>query len=316
MEEQTNEKLSLDEFKRVLEELDDDNNGNNKHINPLVEHELLKTLTRFFNEIDLVFDYIDRGILDKLNRYLKSLSKIDKMKVFVTETNDILKPYSDKISVLVTSKRKLKTSEFDFMDDIVLFGGILSFSNFKDENKNTKRSLVKYLYNIYMSVFILNLSLQNGDNVDTFTQQMTEFVKGIQERQLQEELQQQQNKENKKTTRNVSLTPSAPVLPAGTDNFSNLLGSLMQNGEIMNLATDLSRDIQSQNIDPMTLLTSIMAGKPDDRVQDLITNISSKIESKINNGQIDKNILEQQAQTILNTVQGSNGDIAKMFGSL
>jgi hypothetical protein len=90
----------------------------------------------------------------------------------------------------------------------------------------------------------------------------------------------------------------------------------MQNGEIMNLATDLSRDIQSQNIDPMMLLSSIMTGKPDDRVQNLITNISSKIETKINSGEIDKDILEQQAQTILSSVQGSNGDVTKMFGGL
>lgn len=326
MEDQNNEKLSLDEFHRVLDELDEGNADidTEKHINPLVEEELLKTLTRFFNEIDLVFDYIDRSILDKLKSYLKTLSNIEIMKTFVTETVNVLQPYADDISKIVTSQRKLKTSEFEFMDKIILFGGILSFSSFSDENKNTKRSLVKYLYNIYMSVFILNLTIQSGSNIDTFTKQMTEFVKGIQDRQNQEKQEQNQQKEKQKTkplSRNTSQgipqgIPQPQGMTQGVPNFGNLLGSLMQNGEIMNLATDLSRDIQSQNIDPMMLLSSIMTGKPDDRVQDLITNISSKIETKINSGEIDKDILEQQAQTILSSVQGSNGDVTKMFGGL
>jgi hypothetical protein len=334
---ESKESIDENELERILEEIDvnvkggdnDNEKVNNKtRINPLVEDELFAILNRFFNEIDLVFDYIDRDIVHKLNRYLKSLSNINNVEIFVTETTDILKKYGDSITKIVTTKRKLKTSDFDFMNDIVLFQGILDFSNFKQENKNTKRSLVKYLYNIYMSVFILNFSLQSNGNIDVFTQQMTDFVKDIQERQKKEE-QERQIKEQEKQKKlerlpqqirptNIlmnSTVNSIPQMPAGMGDFGNLLGTLMQNDEIMSLATDLSKDIQGENLDPMLLLSSIMSGKPDDRVQSLISNISSKIETKINNGQIDKEILEKQAQNIMNSV-GKSGDFANMFTNL
>jgi hypothetical protein len=89
----------------------------------------------------------------------------------------------------------------------------------------------------------------------------------------------------------------------------------MQNGDIMNLATELSKDIQSENLDPMTLLSSMMSGKPDNKIQKLVENITSKIETKINSGEIDQNVLEQQAQSILSTVQNTGGDFQKMFAS-
>mgnify|MGYP007112323325 FL=1 len=68
-------------------------------------------------------------------------------------------------------------------------------------------------------------------------------------------------------------------LPPVGQNFGNLMESLMQNNEIMNLATDLSRDIESQKLDPMMLLSSLMSGKPNDTVQNLVSNITNKIES-------------------------------------
>jgi len=81
------------------------------------------------------------------------------------------------------------------------------------------------------------------------------------------------------------------------------------------LATDLSKDIQDQKIDPMMLLSSIMSGKPNDTIKNLVSNITNKIESKINNGEIDKTIFEQQAKNIINSVQNSNGDMQQLFGN-
>lgn len=91
--------------------------------------------------------------------------------------------------------------------------------------------------------------------------------------------------------------------------LGNIFQSLMSNNEIMNIATDLSKDIKEENIDPMSLLSSIMSGKPNDKLNKLVSNITNKIETKINNGEIDKDALEQQAQSIMNSVKSNNSGL-------
>ena len=44
----------------------------------------------------------------------------------------------------------------------------------------------------------------------------------------------------------------------------------------------------------------------EENIQNLVSNITNKIESKINNGEIDKTVFEQQAKNIINSVQDSN----------
>ena len=280
-------------------------------INPMIESELKKTLSGFFNEIDLVFDYVDKSVVERLYKFLKDLDNSEKLRVFIINTLPILKKYETEISHVVTSKTKIKTKNLEFLKDIVLFDNILDFNVFSLENKNTKQSIIKYLYNIYMSMFILNFGLISDNNIDDFTQQLSLFVSSMQKR-MQEEVMvtviDTKNKVNSKRPRPINGTPT-------NQNFGNLLESLMQNGDIMSLATDLSRDIQSENLDPMALLSSMMSGKPDNKIQKLVENITSKIETKINSGEIDQNVLEQQAQSILSSVQNTGGDFQKMFES-
>jgi hypothetical protein len=282
-----------------------------KGINPMIESELKKTLSGFFNEIDLVFDYVDKSVVERLYKFLKDLDNSEKLRVFIINTLPILKKYETEISHVVTSKTKIKTKNLEFLKDIVLFDNILDFNVFSLENKNTKQSIIKYLYNIYMSMFILNFGLISDNNIDDFTQQLSLFVSSMQKR-MQEEVMvtviDTKNKVNSKRPRPINGTPT-------NQNFGNLLESLMQNGDIMSLATDLSRDIQSENLDPMALLSSMMSGKPDNKIQKLVENITSKIETKINSGEIDQNVLEQQAQSILSSVQNTGGDFQKMFES-
>lgn len=291
-------------------------------LNPIIEGEMKKTLTSFFNEIDLVFDYIDKSIVDNLNNFLKSLDDSEQMKEFITNSLPILKKYEDEIFYIVTTKKKIRTNDFEFLNNIVLFNNLLEFKLFVSENKNTKRSIVKYLYNIYMSIFILNVGFVNDNNIDDFTQQLSSFVSSMQTRLTEQEKTEQEKIEqlkvvdtkNKIYKQRPNLPQTSVNLSQATPNFGGLLESLMQNGDIMNLATDLSKDIQNENLDPMMLLTSMMSGKPDGKIQQLVTNITSKIESKINNGELDKNLLEQQAKSILNTVQNTaGGNFGKMF---
>lgn len=289
------------------------------HINPLIERELLKTLGQFFNEIDVAFDNVERDVVNKLHKFLKTLDNIDNMTHFVKTTFPILKSCEDKISYIMTSKRKLKSSDYDFMNDICLFNDILNFGCFSSENKGTKKSLVKYLYNIYMSVFILNFGVAgDNSNIDLFTQQISQFMKSIQDKMEQDKMEQnkvkqekmEQNKNKMKQEQNKIAKNSAPELGG----MGNLLNSLMSNQGIMSLATDLSKDIEKENIDPMLLLSSLMSGRPDSRIESLVSNITEKIETKINNGELDKTQLEQQANTMLNSI--NSGNLGEMFSKL
>ena len=281
--------------------------------NSNIENELLKTLGKFFNEIDLVFDNIDKQKVSKLQKYLGSLKDSTNLKTFVKETILALETYDKDISYIMTTRNKIKTSEYSFLNNVTLFDNILCFSCFSNENKNTKRSIVKYLYNIYMSVFILNFGLIDNINIDSFTTHLSNFLNGINLNSQMEFEEVITISSKNKIKQNPKQNPKQNVNVNGPN--INLLESLMGNSDIMNLATDLSKDIQDQKIDPMMLLSSIMSGKPNDMIQNLVSNITNKIESKINNGEIDKTMFEQQAKNIINSVQNSNGGIQQLFGN-
>jgi hypothetical protein len=298
--------------------MDTINDSDNKPINhlpnfdSLVTNELKSTLSSFFNEIDIVFDNIDKSVVNSLNKFLEDLNEPEKMKHFITNTLATLKNYESEISHIVTSKQKIRTTELSFLNNIKLFDNILDFKCFESENKNTKQTIIKYLYNIYMSVYILNFGFVNDtQELNQFTQQLSTFISNIQKRS--ENTNTNTNTKHKNTTRKSHHTVSQRTTQ---NDIGGLLESLIQNNDIMSLATDLSKDIQSENIDPMMLLNSMLSGKPNNKVQQLVANISNKIETKIKTGEIDKNMLEQQANNIINTVKTTGGDFQKIFESI
>ena len=295
----------------------------------MVEAELRENLKKFFNEIDLAFDYVSKSDVEKLNAFLKRLHNENVTK-FTSTILEKLKQYEEKISYIVMSKTKLKSSHFSFLNEVVLFNDILDFSVFANENKNTKRTIVNYLYNMYMSSFVLQSAFADMSNIEDFTKHINKFVSNL-------------KVQNEKPSEIVH-----EIVPCRTDGFAigkvpknsidlgnilssitgtftgdvfgtgmqsggvggvggvgglgglgGVLQSLMGNKEIMNLASDLSKDIQNQNLDPMALLSSMMSGKPNSAIDNLVSNITGKIEKKINNGDIDKDLLQTQAQSIL-----------------
>ena len=297
-----------------------DNKVKKSPINNMVEMELKTNLKKFFNEIDLVFDYVNKSDVAKLYKFLKELDNSDKLKTFSNTVLEHLKPYEEKISHIVMSKTKIKSNQFVFLNDIILFDNILHFDIFINENKNTKRTIVNYIYNIYMSSFILQTGFSN---IQDFTSQINQFVANL---KINNEKTENETNEIIEVAfpdsndlgnsdlgnlgvgnlglGNLDLGNLVNLLNQnGTNDLGNMFQSLMGNKEIMNLASDLSKDIQNQNLDPMTLLSSLMSGKPNDVIQNLVTNITGKIEEKINNGDIDKNLLEQQANSILSNIK-------------
>ena len=290
-------------------------------IHLMVEVELRENLKKFFNEIDLAFDYVPKSDVEKLNAFLKKLYN-ENITKFTSTILEKLKKYEERISYIVMSKTKLKSSHFSFLNEIVLFNDILDFSVFTNENKNTKRTIVNYLYNMYMSSFVLQSTFADISNIEDFAKNINQFISNLKiQNEKQNEKQNEIIQEIVPCRTDLAELMGSPSVRCGLPKnsstdlgniLSNITGSgglggglggvlqsLMGNKEIMNLASDLSKDIQSQNLDPMTLLSSMMSGKPNSVIDNLVSNITGKIEKKINNGDIDKDLLQTQAQSIL-----------------
>lgn len=289
------------------------------NLNPLIKQEILSTLVSFITQLDLVFDYINNEYINKLRDFSDTLNDDKILLNFAETTYNILKPYETNLSYIIMEKHKIKSSFYDFLNNIVLFDNILEFNVFKDENKNTKKTIVTYLYNLYMSCFILKFGTQT-DNQD-FSQKLISFVENLQ-KVSQEQI--NLNSINKKKKKHVSRNTNNHNNNNSNLNINNIMGlvnnpnnlngldnvfkSLMSNNELMNIASDLSKDIQNESIDPLTLLSSMMSGKPNNQIQKLVNNVTKKIENKINKGEINKTLLESQAKNILNQLQNTQQD--------
>lgn len=301
-----------------------------------IERELLQTLSCFINEIDLIFDYINKNSISKWKQYISDLhSDSSLLESFVSTTVQQLQPHERSISLVVLSKSKIRRTAYDFLSNVTLFSGdgnndndndnnsipVLDFSVFSDENKNTKLTIVKYLYNIYMTSYLCHFGIDNSS-----TKQFIDYLNDLKAKVssrggvngtvknktncVVETLNTANITASIMNNGNKSNNTGAPDV----SNLGNLFESLMGNREIMNIAADLSKDIQNENLDPVSLLTSLMSGKPNDTIQRLVTNISGKIEDKIQRGEIDKDLLERQTQSILKNVSTDNIDnIDKVF---
>lgn len=112
-----------------------------------VEVEVDNTNTIFLKEqiLALVNDLckID-GELENKKEEIKNMSD----KQLLDELNSSLVPYSKNISNIVDGCGKTKSKDLNFLKSIVLFG--IEFKSFHHENKNTKKTIVKYFNNILM----------------------------------------------------------------------------------------------------------------------------------------------------------------------
>lgn len=232
-----------------------------------MQADILNTLNQMTNEFDLVFDYVPKDTIQKLHDYKKRLETDEAYFAAQTSnTYETLEPHHISILTVCNKQRKLKTADFQFLNDVVLFDGILKFDLFRDENKNTKETLVKYLHTLYMT------SVVN-------TKAPAEVI----------ELVQQQN------------TRAPHSLDA--------LNGLLSNPVVSQLASDITNELQTQNVDPAALLSSIMSGKPNAQLNKLMGTITNKLEHKMSTGELDKDQLEKQAQHLMSSM-GSGVDMS------
>jgi len=278
-----------------------------------IKTELLAVLIQMTNEFDLVFEYIPKDTIGKLRSLISQLESYTPLptetpmpapqtiEVVLQECHKTLLQFEENIFKVVNSERKIKTDDFLFLNEINLFDGALDCGLFKDESKNTKRSVVKYLHSIYMSSCFFNIDLGQGDLSDT----LSAFADNIQQKIKASA----DTNADAKTSTNSRRVNRIPRPTRGhrdpTAVFNGLFNSILENSDIMNMATDLSKDLQRENVDPMSLISGLMSGRPNAQLNRLVGNITSKIEQKIANGEISKDALEAQAHSIMNAVNES-----------
>ena len=247
----------------------------------VLKNHYIKSFESFIREIDISFEYIDKSII------LKNYACIDKIKnsdIFFKNTVknvlNILEPFKENIKVI----SKPRTKDFDFFNTLIIFD--IDFRLFYDENKNTKKTLVNYLLQFYTNTLCI-------DNLNTVGNTDPEIVNTLVKNLIP----------NHSDDKMINALQNITNKFSSNESFLEPFSSLMQNKEIMSIANEVTSDIASMNIDPMTLLSSLMTGntKGTEDMSNFITKLSNKITSKIQNGDIDKSLLEEQAKTFMKT---------------
>lgn len=265
---------------------------------PIMKEMFVNTVNQMVNELDLAFAYIPKDTIDKLHEYVAKLrSNETYLNSQFKEIYTALKEHDSTLSSLLTGNEKIRNHQLDFIHELKVFDSTLDCNIFKNENKNTKKEIVKYLATLYMSSCFLQTDLAN------ISESLESFIKTMQ----------RPKDENVKGKKKV-LRQQTRKNATGASNIG-MFEDLFANPDIMNLANDLTKDLEAKKIEPMSLLTSILSGKPNDTLQELVSDISNKIETKINNGELDKKALEDQAKTMLNAFSSSNSDIP-MLGNV
>lgn len=288
----------------------------------ILKTQLLKITGDFVREIDLSFDYIDKTSLKITKKRLNEMSDNDiKFKDFYTEIHTTLKQHKD--NGCLNLNEKVKSKDFDFLSEVTLFG--ISFNDFKDEKKNTKKTLVNYLNEFYIISNFLSCS-QNGNSTESLFNQIQTMVQDLvkQPQPPQQSVTKSNARSSKGTKQKSEFDGIDGVLNSlNTLNMSEGTGmdfspfsNLMQNKDIMNIATELSSEMQSLDIDPMSMMSSIMSGNlQDNKIGSLISSIGTKLTQKIDSGAIDKSALEAQANLFMKNLS-SNKDLMNFASNM
>lgn len=299
----------------------------------LIKKELFKNVDSFLNELELTMEYLDPQVIPSIRKYMEKID-IDKEEFnkFLDYTTQHLGSFEAKISAVLFSNKKIKSDFYNFLNGVNLFSNILSFRVFENESKNTKKGLIKYLYSIYMSSVFLNQTREESSNqTDALQNKLSEFVSKIQQEaetalQAEDIKQSKQGSSSSKHKRRNAISvgrsdighPDPSILASlggGMGGMGDIMESILGNKEILNIATDISQKMQSQQINPMSMLSSLMTGNIENTpLQGLVEEIQQKVEDKINTGEIDKSKLEDQAKNIMGTITSNPSALNSMPG--
>lgn len=267
------------------------------------KEKILQVVKTFTTEMSLSFDYVQNAT--ELDSFVENITKNDSLfNKFVHDTVELLKPYEMCITNVVLTERKIKTSEYKFLSNLKLFDDLLDFSLFDNENKNTKKMLIKYLYSLYFSCFLHQLSNFESHSLEDHLQK---FMTTLQNDSNEPDANSNQNQTSsrKKKKEQSGLSGSG---------LETMMESMFSSPDLFNIANELTEDLKSQNVNPMSLLQGLMSGNIDGRVGNMIQNMTQKLESKIANGELDTKQLEEQTQKMMS--QLPIGNLMKNLGDL
>lgn len=273
----------------------------------------INELESFINEIQLSFEYIPDSVSKALDKYVKSMKSDDKL--FGKETDYMsshLECYKTEMEFVVNSKGKVKSESFNFLNKIRLFNNTLHFNVFNDENKNTKKTIVKNLYKVY----------KNTSVYKSVGQQSSDLMKTLGELTAHT----QQPTQTQPTQQTQQTQPiDEPVQFPSMDQLKGIpgLGGIFGDGggvfeELM--ATTLET-LRSSNADPMTMVTNILQGNTNDpTLVNLMESVNNHVKSKLDSGRMtEQDLVDTMTNTMTNVQEtlssGGAGNIQDILSS-
>lgn len=208
-----------------------------------------------------------------------------------------------------------------FCKDIVIMDGINFYLLWnKDLSDVTRDNIWKYLFTLYLYGYTskndLNLgsvikNYKNSNNID-INSPSDKILFAIIDNLNNEKRIKKLAKKEKETLKNTGSNCNGP--------FDLPLGDGILNGEIGKLAKEIANEInpsdfesELQNQNPQELLNNLFTGNIDQEspILNLVKTISTKIQSKVNDGGINENVLFQEAQSML----GNNNMFKDILGN-
>lgn len=150
---------------------------------------------------------------------------------------------------------------------------------------------------------ILQFSFDDNLSLESLSQDLSSYFNVIQDQYKNINQDTGSGSSGKKGIRRANKVNNQMPQLEGVDDIMN---TLFANQDMMKIASEFTNDIQKQNIDPMMMLGSLMSGKPNKQITNLINQISGKLEQKLVSGELDKGVFEQQATNLMNTLKNSN----------
>lgn len=268
-------------------------------MNDMLLTNLSQTFEKFVCELELSFEYISSEQREKLQS-LTTVESFQQNPELLHQLNSVLSKFTEQICKIQFAKTKISTNDYKFLKNIKLFD-FFSFEPFLPENKNTKKSLINYLYSFYI------FSSASEDNTEAL-EMISKIGKELEEQDIGSSSGSRKSKKQlEQVTKNLRKNPNA------MNEVNKLMSNLMGNKEIMSIANDVSKQFQEKNIDPSKIMSSLLSGNLNNpELKSIFENVSSTIEQKINDGSIDKNALELQTNSIMSQISKTNlGDILK-----
>ena len=262
-----------------------------------ITHPLQKLINDFLNELQLSFEDKLPNISSVRKDFDNACKTEESFSTFSVDIQSCISPYEEQFNRILFSQRKVKSKQYEFLNELKMFNGQIDFAVLSDETKSTKKTLIQYLHSMLLMCKLTTGNFElSGDQLGI----LEGFLEPSAPPESPSEGTNSRPKKHVSHAHNKRSHQRAQANPLG--NLSTLMDSVMSNPDIVNIAKEISADIQSQNIDPMSMINGLMSGKPSSQLEGLINKIGTKIDQKISSGEIDKNTLEQQAQNILQNV--------------